>query len=118
MTFRGRLYTTGEIVALLGGISKQGVSDLARLHGIRRISGYDADAWDDYLYSRWRKDLAREMGETVAGLVSHDQWDMLEGCPVCGVFAIWQPAAMDEVAAYQDGWPWRCRLGHDENSSF
>ena len=31
------------------------------------------------------------------------------GCYGCG-------AAMDEVAAYQDGWPWRCVKGHSEKS--
>lgn len=116
MPFRGRIYTSTEIAAFLGsngtGPSKQRISQLAAEHGIRAVSGYDADAWDEYFESRWRMELAREMGWGVNGLVPHDEWDLLEGCPVCGEFAIYQPAPADEVAAYTDGWPWRCRLGH------
>lgn len=118
MPISGTFYTQKEIQKLLN-VSKQRVSDLARKHGWGSpLPGlYRADDVAEYLWSRWRMELAREFGEVINGLVKHDEWDRSDNCPICGAFAIWKPASPDDIAdlenpVYGDGWPWKCIRGH------
>lgn len=118
MPISGTFYTQKELTELLK-VSKQRVSDLARKHewGSPLPGLYRAEDVTEYVWSRWRMELAREFGETVSGLVKHDEWDKDDNCPVCGSFAIWKPASAEETKdlekpVYADGWPWKCIQGH------
>lgn len=118
MTITGTFYTSKEIQNILS-CSKQRVSNLAKEQEWQSpYPGlYNTQDVTEYFLSRWRMELAREFGETVTGLVTHDDWDKDDNCPVCNSFAIWKPATPDQVAdieqqIYVNGWPWRCIKGH------
>lgn len=113
-------YTVRQIAIMLD-VTFQRVRNLAKDQGWGTIppqpQKFCADDVNEYLWSRWRRDLARKMGVKVKGLVNHDAWDLPTGCPVCGEFAIWRPATPGEVQnlellVYSDEWPWLCRKGH------
>lgn len=123
MPIKGTFYTSGELQKILG-VTKQRVSDLARLqewqtHNVGVL--YHADDVASYLWARWRRDLARKLGATVKELVSHDEWDKDDNCPVCEAFAIYRPATAAEVAdleidVYGPEWPWLCINGHSNGN--
>jgi hypothetical protein len=118
-------YTALEIAQILE-VSSQRVQNLAKEQGWGTIppqpKKFDGDDVSEYLFARWRRDLARQMGIKVKTLVRHDEWDMPTGCPVCGEFAIWKPASPDEIQnfelpVYSEGWSWICRKGHYHESN-
>ena len=109
------LITTEEIAALLGGdVSRQRVSTICKEYDIPHYSGYDRDAFlDGYFYPRKRFELARSMGATVNGLVSHDEWDKPDNCPECEAFAVYAPPTQEEFyKGYAHGARWMCINGH------
>lgn len=81
-------YTTQELQARLGSVSRQAVHDLAKRHNWRgtRVNTtlYPAAQTSEYLAARERTGLLRKLGAPLSGdaLIWHDDddWD----CPVDG----------------------------------
>ena len=103
-------YTSKELQELLH-ISKQRVSDLAQSHGweTHRVGVlYNAEDVSNYLWSRWRRDLAQKVGYPLdTELITHDMWDKDDNCPICGCFAIYHPNS-----ELWDNRPWLCINNH------
>lgn len=64
---------------------------------------YDKGPIDEYQEARQRTELMRQAGYNLApGLVHHDNYDVLGGCPECHHLAVEMP----------DGEGWACVKGH------
>ena len=118
MPISGRFYISKEIQGILE-ISKQRVSDLAREHGWRspHPGWYYADGVEEYIWSRFRRQLFKKFGIPAKELVTDDAHDLDDNCPVCGSFAIYRPPTTEEMMdldqpVYGEGWPWKCIKGH------
>ena len=120
MPISGRFWTSKELQGLLG-VKKQRIADLAREHDWESPSYapglYYADQVDEYLWSRFRRQLFKKFGIPAKELVTDDAHDLDENCPVCGSFAIYRPPTTEEVMdldqpVYGEGWPWKCIKGH------
>ena len=98
MPISGRFWTSKEIQELLE-ISKQRVSDLAREHvwGSPYPGLYYADQVDEYLWSRFRRQLFKDFGIPAKELVTDDSHDLDDNCPVCDSFAIYRPPTPEEI---------------------
>ena len=113
------LYTTAELTEMLGGVSKNYLSQVMREIGGERVTGYTFDPYD--LWPYLRRQLLERMGVKAPQKIQHDDWDKDDSCPVCGAFAIYRPASPEEIKnldldVYGPSWPWSCINGHNEES--
>lgn len=116
-------YTLAEVIEMLGGVTRQRVSQLASEYGITKVrvqTVFDKSGVDLLLKARLRLEIAqRHFNHSSQKPITTGQYDRPALCPICDGFAMYSTALpLPTLEKPNTRSVWACSLGHTYSETF